>query len=104
MTTIGVILAWVLLDGVLRIAVIAALALFEVFEISLWLRWRRKRSITGAEAIVGTRGVAVTDCRPSGQVRVRGQLWKAIAEGDVEATEPIEVVGVEGIRLRVRRA
>ena len=104
MTTIGVILAWVLLDGVIRIIVIAALALFEAFEISLWLKWRKKRSITGAEAMVGERGVAVTDCRPIGQVRVRGQLWKAVAEEDVAANEPIEVVEVDGIRLRIRRA
>ncbi|MGH2736821.1 MAG: NfeD family protein [Actinomycetota bacterium] len=103
MTTIAVILAWVLLDGVLRIAVIAALALFELFEITLWMRWRKKRSITGAEAIVGTRGVAVTDLRPTGQVRVRGQLWKAHAENEVAAEDAIEVVGVEGIQLRVKR-
>jgi membrane protein implicated in regulation of membrane protease activity len=37
-------------------------------------------------------------------VFVRGEYWTARADGDVPAGVEVEVTGVEGMRLRVRRA
>jgi membrane-bound ClpP family serine protease len=103
-TTIAIILAAVFLDGVVRIVVIGALALFEVVEITFWWRMRKKRSIVGAEAMVGTKGRALSDCRPDGQVFVKGQRWKANCIEGVDAGEDVVVTALHGLRLDVAPA
>jgi len=101
-TTIGIILAVFFLDGWLRIIAIGALLVFEVIEISIWLRWRKRRSTTGAATMVGEKGVAVTDCRPKGQVRLRGQIWSATcAAQGVSAGETVVVTALRGLQLDV---
>jgi len=103
-TTIGIILAVILLDGGLRVAAIGALLVFEGIEIFIWLRWRKRRSITGAETMVGERGLVVSDCRPSGQVKVRGQLWSArCPDGGAGVGENVIVTAVHGLKLEVVR-
>ena len=101
MTTIGIILAVIFLSGWLRIVVIGGLLVFEVIEISIWLRWRKRRSITGADTMIGEKGIAVHDCRPSGQVRLRGQLWSATCPQGVGAGESVVVTAVRGLKLEV---
>ena len=101
MTTIGIILAVIFLDGWPRVIAIGALLVFEVIEISIWLRWRKRRSTTGAATMVGEKGVAVTDCRPSGQVRLRGQLWSATCPQGVGAGETVVVTALRGLQLDV---
>jgi membrane protein implicated in regulation of membrane protease activity len=98
---IGTLLSFIFLDPPWRYIVIIPLALWEVFEIYLWLKWRKVRSITGIETFVGTVGKAVTDCDPNGQVRVKGQLWRAHCDEGVEAGEEIVVRAVDGLRLEV---
>lgn len=98
---IGTILAFAYLDPPWRYLAIAPLAAWEGFEIWLYLHLRGKRSITGSEALVGEVGRAHSDCRPRGQVLVKGQLWSAECAGGVGAGERVIVVGVEGMSLRV---
>jgi membrane-bound serine protease (ClpP class) len=75
----------------------------EIGEATFWIRFsRRRRPSVGAEALVGANGVAATDCRPEGQVRVRGELWGAVCPDGVSAGEPIVVESVAGLTLRVR--
>ena len=100
---IGTLIAFLFLDGAWRIALIAAVALVELAEIGLWLRWRKVRSTTGAEGLLGTLGTALTDCDPDGQVKVKGQIWKARCRDGVRAGDGVEVIGVEGLRLDVAR-
>jgi membrane protein implicated in regulation of membrane protease activity len=101
MTTIGIILAIVFLDGWLRIVVIGGLLIFEVIEISIWLRWRKRRSITGSGTMVGEKALAVTDCRPSGQVKLRGQHWSATCPQGVSAGDSVVVTAIRGLALEV---
>jgi membrane protein implicated in regulation of membrane protease activity len=101
MTTIGIILAVVLLDGWVRVAVIGALIVFEGIEIWIWLRWRKKRSITGAETVVGEQALVVTDCRPSGQVKFRGQVWSATCPQGAGVGEMVVISAVHGVKLEV---
>ena len=75
----------------------------EIAEAAFWIRLsRRRRPRVGAEALVGAEGVAATDCRPEGQVRVRGELWGAVCPDGVSAGQPIVVESVTGLTLRVR--
>lgn len=54
------------------------------------------------KAIEGEMGVAVSDLDPTGVVRVRGEEWSAEAvNGPVRAGTAVQVLEVEGIRVRV---
>jgi membrane protein implicated in regulation of membrane protease activity len=76
----------------------------ELGEAAFWIRIsRRLRPRVGAEALVGAEGVALSDCRPSGRVRVRGESWRALCEEGVDAGEPIVVLAVADLTLEVRR-
>lgn len=71
----------------------------------LIVRAQRRRVRTGQEGLVGERGIAVSAVAGSGRVRVHGERWNARAEGDpIPAEAPVEVIGVDGLVLIVRRA
>ena len=103
MSIIGAILAYFFLEGTLRIAVIGFLLLTDVVEIFIWLRWRNRRSITGAESMIGMGGVVVTDCHPEGRVKVMGQIWKANCAEGADNGDQIEVIATEGLSLHGAR-
>ena len=48
------------------------------------------------------RGVARTDLSPRGKVFVHGEIWDAVAEAPVQAGQQVEVVGIDGLLLRVQ--
>jgi membrane protein implicated in regulation of membrane protease activity len=88
------------------IAAVAAATVVEIAEVGFWV-WlsRRRRIATGAEALPGARGVVTAACRPEGQVRVLGELWRARCE---EGADPGDEIVVERLDpellLIVRRA
>jgi len=86
------------------VAVILAGMTIEIGEAALWIRLSRRArpAIGGAEALVGAEGVAASACRPEGQVRVQGELWRAVCPAGVDAGEPVVVEDVTGLTLRVR--
>lgn len=103
MSIIGAILAYFFLEGTWRVVVIVGLLLSDVVEIAIWLRWRKRKAVIGPEAMVGMPGVALTALAPEGQVKVQGQIWKAVADEAMEAGDPVEVRAVDGLRLHVAR-
>jgi membrane-bound serine protease (ClpP class) len=67
---------------------------------------RKKPVITGKEGMVGKGGYAVTDLNPAGQVQCGAELWTAeLAEGEtrIRKGERVQVVKVDGLRLKVRK-
>ena len=102
MTLVLAILASVFfLDGAWRFVVIGAAAALEAAELAIWLRWRGRRAQMGAESMVGAVGIAATDCRPEGQVKLKGQLWNARCESGVEQGDEVIVDRVDGLSLIV---
>jgi len=97
-------LGFLFLDGWMRYALIGAGALIELAEIAVWLRWRNVRATTGVEAMLGMTGVVVTDCDPDGQVKVKGQIWKARCAEGAEVGTNVRVDAVDGLRLDVSAA
>jgi membrane-bound serine protease (ClpP class) len=71
---------------------------------TLVMRSQRARAALGAEGMIGAVGVARHRLAPDGTVLVRGEYWTANSEDPVDAGERVEVTGVDGLRLRVRRA
>ena len=75
----------------------------EVSEAAFWIRVsRRLRPRVGAEALVDAEGVALSDCRPSGRVRVRGESWRAFCRDGVDEGEGVVVLAISGLTLEVR--
>ncbi|MGD8243655.1 MAG: NfeD family protein [Anaerolineae bacterium] len=78
---------------------------FFAFIVAKGLRAQKMRPVTGSDALIGQRGKVRTPLDPAGTVQVAGELWSATADdGSVESGEAIEVIAVEGVRLRVQRA
>ena len=62
-------------------------------------------SKTGPQALVGARGVATNDLAPEGFVRVRGELWRAVANPTDQmicSGTAVQILAAEGMTLRVR--
>ncbi len=77
---------------------------FFLLLIRASLRTRRLPVSTGPEALLGKEGLVISDLAPGGTVRVDGEDWTAFAEfGPIKSGEIVEVIGVEGITLRVHR-
>jgi membrane protein implicated in regulation of membrane protease activity len=75
--------------------VVVAAAAVEVVEVGVFIWYsKRRRATTGAEALPGMRGTVVEACRPIGQIRVDGELWRARCE---EGADPGETVVVESL-------
>lgn len=81
---------------------VAAVAVVSFLAV-LAIRAHRQPVRTGAEGMVHERGVARTELAPRGKVLVHGEIWEALAEERVAPGEEVEVLAMEGLRLRVRR-
>lgn len=79
---------------------------FALVVVRAALRSRHEPVVTGVEALIGRRGVAVTDLAPLGTVRVDLEPWQAEATAGkpIYAGEDVVVVGVEGVTVKVQRA
>jgi membrane-bound serine protease (ClpP class) len=86
------------------LAVAIPLGAITVFLMSVALRARRNKVVTGIEGLVGQIGTARTMLAPAGKVFVHGELWDAVASADVPIGERVVVEGVEGLQLRVMPA
>ena len=88
----------VLVPAVAGMAVFGGIVVFGVG------RTMRRRQVAGVGEMLGLVGRAEDAIAPEGSVFVRGEYWTARADQPIAAGERVEVVAVEGMRLRVRRA
>jgi len=86
------------------LAVSIPLGAITVFLMSIALRARRNKVVTGAEGLVGEVAIAQTELAPAGKVFVHGELWDAVASGNVPAGEKVIVRKVDGLHLQVEPA
>jgi len=64
----------------------------------------RRKKVTGGEGMIGVAGKVTQPLRPKGVVKIQDEYWQAESiEGDIGAGEGVEVVGIEGLKLEVRR-
>src|SRR6266404_2285243 len=70
---------------------------FLILALSLLLRARRRRVITGREAMIGAEGDAVEWRESEGTIRVKGEMWRARASRPLRPGEHIRVVAREGL-------
>lgn len=77
----------------------------EVVEVTWGLRLARKwRPRMGPETMIGMRAEVVTPCRPTGQVRMNGELWEATCATGLDIGETAIVKRMDGLTLTVEPA
>ena len=63
-----------------------------------------RRIVTGSEGMLGEQGRVVEPLTPVGVIRVKGEYWRAKSVDDnIEVDENVEIVGLEGLTLKVKR-
>ena len=86
------------------LAISVPLGVITVFLMTIALRARRAKVVTGQQGMIGAIGEARTDIDPEGKVWVLGELWNAHAPARVAIGEHVVVRKVEGLELEVEKA
>ena len=91
----------------MRVHLVTALAIsipfgvITAFLMTIALKARRNKVVTGAQGLVGETGVAQTAMSPQGKVFVHGELWDAVASSPLPVGQLVIVRGVDGLLLQV---
>ena len=83
------------------LAVSIPLGLITAFLMTIALKARRNKVVTGAQGLVGETGVAQTALSPQGKVFVHGELWDAVAASPLPVGQLVVVRKVDGLTLEV---
>ena len=83
------------------LAVSIPLGCITAFLMTIALRARRNKVVTGAQGLVGETGIAQTVLAPQGKVFVHGELWDAVASSSLPPGQLVVVRRVDGLTLQV---
>jgi len=63
-------------------------------------------AVSNVKALIGQHGITISRIVPMqfGQVKVNGEIWTAISEEELEENTRIEVIGIDGVKLLVKKA
>lgn len=84
------------------LAVALPFAIITIMLLTLVLRARRSRVVTGSEGMIGEIGIAAGPLCLAGKVFVHGEYWDAISPTAVPDGQPIRVTGMDRLTLRVQ--
>ena len=91
----------------MRVHLLTALAVsipfgvITAFLMTIAVKARRNKVVTGAQGLVGETGVVQTALSPQGKVFVHGELWDAMAASALPAGQMVVVRRVDGLVLEV---
>jgi membrane-bound serine protease (ClpP class) len=78
-------------------------AAFFIFVVSKGIRAQFRPIQSGKETMLGQRVKALSRIdAQGGKVFIEGENWNAVSETPVEAGQPVEVTGIEGLTLKVK--
>ena len=86
--------------------VVFGLAGIAMFLVRLGVAAQRRPAVTGAAAMIGEAGQALTAIGPdgSGQVATHGEIWQARSTESIPEGVRVRIIDVDGLVLDVRRA
>jgi membrane-bound serine protease (ClpP class) len=90
-------LSWAVIAGATT-----STALFFGFVVAAGLRAQRLRVTTGRQGLIGARAVVLDGVADRGRVRLGAEIWNAVSSTPLEPGVEVEVMGVDGLLLRVR--
>ena len=91
----------------MRVRLLTALAvsipvgLITIFLMSIALKARRNKVVTGSQGMIGEVGIAQTALAPQGKVFVHGELWDAVSSANIAVGQSVVVRSVDGLQLQV---
>jgi membrane-bound serine protease (ClpP class) len=88
--------------GVLMATIIISAGFF-ITVATLAFRAYIRKPVTGSEGMIGLIGVAINRIAPQGKVFVHGEYWNAESEEVIEAGEEVEIIGINGLRIKVKK-
>ena len=78
-------------------------AAFFIFVVSKGIRAQFRPIQSGKETMLGQRVKALSRIdAQGGKVFIEGENWNAVSETPVEAGQPVEITGIEGLTLKVK--
>lgn len=83
------------------LAVSLPFAAITLFLVSIVVRARANKVVTGLPSMVGEIGETRTPLSPDGQVLIRGEYWRAVSSIPLESGARVRVESVDGLTLRV---
>ena len=83
------------------LAVSIPLGFITAFLMTIALKARRNKVVTGEQGLLGETGVAQTALSPRGKVFVRGELWDAVSAAPLPIGQLVVVRGLDGLVLQV---
>jgi membrane-bound serine protease (ClpP class) len=83
------------------LAVSIPLGLITAFLMTIALKARHNKIVTGEQGLVGETGVAQTALSPQGKVFIHGELWDAVASSSLPIGQLVTVRRVDGLILQV---
>ena len=83
------------------LAVSIPLGLITAFLMTIALKARRNKVVTGVQGLVGETAVAQTELSPQGKVFVHGELWDAVASSALPVGQLVVVRRIDGLVLQV---
>jgi membrane-bound serine protease (ClpP class) len=86
------------------VAVSVPFALITMFLVSLVIRARANKVVTGEEGLLNEVGLAFTALAPAGKIFVHGEYWDAVSNAPAEPGSEVRIVGIDGLKLRVEPA
>lgn len=97
-------LNWFTTFRIASLAVAVLLTAFFSYALAKAIKAKKKKPKIGEEDLVGEKGIAITDIMKRGQVKVKGEIWKAEADEEIKEGEEIIVVDQKRLILKVRKA
>jgi membrane-bound serine protease (ClpP class) len=86
------------------LAVSIPIGIITVFLMTIALKARANKVVTGSQGMLGEIGLAQTALSPLGKVFIHGEIWDAISSNHVLVGQPVIVRRVDGLQLRVEPA
>jgi len=90
-----------------RTVIISSVAIttaFMLFIVAMGIKAQRQKPVTGIEGMLGDQGEALDDLSPSGRVKVRGEIWKAVSTaGSIAKNSRIRVTEIRDLTLYVEK-
>jgi len=82
-----------------------SISLFFIGVMVLVIKAQTTKVKIGREALIGERGEVITDISPDkpGKIFVHGEYWNAEGEEEIRRGEKVEVVEVDGLKIKVRK-
>jgi membrane-bound serine protease (ClpP class) len=77
------------------------LGAITVFLMSIALKARRNKVVTGEQGMIGEIGVVTSPLSPAGKVFVQGEIWDAVASSNLQVGQRVVVRRLENLVLHV---